>query len=119
MKTLGEWGADRKRIADKEQEAAAAAVRKLVAELPPDIPLYVPGVEHDRTNYEYYRDELRQNLRERPLGYRLLQIACDRCKIPLVDTDKGSLRMSNPPCFQAMCAGCGWVGYLTPDARKA
>lgn len=119
MKTLSEWSTDRKRIAREEQEAVATVVRKFVADLPADLPLYAPGVESDRTNYEFYRDELRRNLREQPLGYRLLGIACDRCKIPLVDTDKGSLRMSNPPCFRAACAGCGWVGYLTADARQA
>jgi len=117
---LSEWTKVHQEARTRRIEQVGAQIQEILDRLTAsERPVHVSGRQDDVTDYEGWRIRLRDRLKAHPETVSLLAIACDQCQIPLIDTDKGSSRMSRPPCFQASCAGCGWIGYLPTEARRA
>ena len=121
MKTQSEWLNDHHAIKRGEEQIKVAKITALLARIGRSgWAVYEPPAEkNDRSDYDLARINLRHELAAIPRRFAVLNITCDRCLLPLVDTDVGSARASNPPCFQAQCAGCGQSTWLPLAARSA
>lgn len=76
------------------------------------IPVFVSSEKGNRTGYEAVREGTRKNIEsDRPDG-SWSDVACDHCGVEL--WKESGMRMSNPPCRQYLCPGCGWIGFGAP-----
>ena len=123
-KNVSEWRAEQRHKMDLDlevrkghQERNAAYVSEVVAK---NIPVHTDTRRNskrrqiDTTNYESFRESLREAILEGTGAF--IDLTCDGCGTRLFDSEPSTLA-SSPPQFYADCCGCGRRYYLTLDAR--
>lgn len=119
MKTVSEQQQEIREARIKAREEERQRNERIIADLVArNIPVYInpnakdPDADAERTRK--WREEHRNiilTVHDRGHGGSWAGVACDHCRTEM--WRESGMRLSMPPCQQAVCPGCGWTAFIS------